>query len=107
LGIREELIIVRRFLLGIGALLAIAVILVGVPIALIVVAGNPLPTSSQIHNIVTLVPDYGNVALLTKVLPCLGWVRSARESWADGPRNGSGWSKGSSTRPPPSSLQSW
>jgi hypothetical protein len=74
LGIREELIIVRRFLLGIGALLAIAVILVGVPIALIVVAGNPLPTSSQIHNIVTLVPDYGNVALLTKVLPCLGWV---------------------------------
>jgi hypothetical protein len=63
----------RRFFVGIGALLAIAVILVGVPIALIVVAGNPLPTSNQIHYIVTLVPDYGNVILLTKVLPCLAW----------------------------------
>ena len=63
----------RRFLVGIGALLAIAVIVVGVPIALIVVAGNPLPTSNQIHYIVTLVPDYGNVILLTKVLPCLAW----------------------------------
>ena len=63
----------QRFLVGIGALLAIAVIVVGVPIALIVVAGNPLPTSNQIHYIVTLVPDYGNVILLTKILPCLAW----------------------------------
>jgi nucleoid-associated protein YgaU len=64
----------RKFLLGVGSLLAIAVILVGVPIALNVVAGNPLPTAAQLHNIVTLVPDYGNVVLLTKVLPCLGWL---------------------------------
>jgi hypothetical protein len=71
-GIREQPMM-RRFFVGIGALLAIAVILVGVPIALIVVAGNPLPTSNQIHYIVTLVPDYGNVILLTKVLPCLAW----------------------------------
>ena len=63
----------RRFFVGIGALLAIAVVLVGVPIALIVVAGNPLPTLNQIHYIVTLVPDYGNVILLTKILPCLAW----------------------------------
>ncbi|HEX4400151.1 MAG TPA: hypothetical protein VHZ98_02365 [Galbitalea sp.] len=64
----------RRFLLGVGALLAIALILVGVPAALIIVAGNPIPTSNQVHNIITLVPDYGNVILLTKVLPCLGWI---------------------------------
>ena len=64
----------KKFLLGVAALLAIAVILVGVPIALIVAAGNPLPTAAQAHNIVTLVPDYGDVVLLTKVLPCLGWL---------------------------------
>ncbi len=64
----------RRFLLGLGALLAIVLVLVGVPAALIVVAGDPLPTWIQVHNVVTLVPDYGNVVLLSKVLPLLGWV---------------------------------
>jgi hypothetical protein len=64
----------RKFLIGLAALLVIVVVLVGVPVALILVAGNPLPTGDQIHNMLTLVPDYGNVILLTKILPCLGWV---------------------------------
>jgi DNA-binding SARP family transcriptional activator len=64
----------RKFLLGVGALLTIIVILIGVPVALILVVGNPVPTATQFHDIGTLVPDYGNVILLTKVLPCLAWV---------------------------------
>ncbi|MFM9920897.1 LysM peptidoglycan-binding domain-containing protein [Lacisediminihabitans sp. H27-G8] len=64
----------RKFLLGAGALLTIIVILIGVPVALILAAGNPVPTATQFHDIVTLIPDYGNVILLTKVLPCLAWV---------------------------------
>jgi hypothetical protein len=64
----------RKFLLGAGALLTIIVILIGVPVALILAARNPVPTATQFHDIVTLIPDYGNVILLTKVLPCLAWV---------------------------------
>ena len=64
----------RKFLLGLGALATIVVILVGVPLILVVVAHDPLPTAGQIHNIMTLVPDYGNLILLTKVLPCVAWI---------------------------------
>lgn len=64
----------RKFFAGMGAFIAFAAILVGIPIALIDVAGNPLPTAAEWHNIVTLTPDYGNVILLTKVLPLIGWI---------------------------------
>jgi len=64
----------RRFLAGVGAVLAFAVILIGVPVGLIIVAGNPLPTAAEWHNIITFTPDYGNVILLTKVLPLIGWI---------------------------------
>lgn len=64
----------RKFLLGVGALIALAVILVGIPIALVLVAGNPLPTAEQFQSTINLVPDYGNVILLTKILPCIAWV---------------------------------
>lgn len=64
----------RRFITGFGALIAILAVLVGVPIVLVIAAGNPLPTGAQLLSIVTLTPDYGNTILLTKLLPCAGWV---------------------------------
>ncbi|ROS71886.1 LysM domain-containing protein [Curtobacterium sp. PhB130] len=64
----------RRFITGFGALIAIVAVLVGVPIVLIIAAGNPLPTGAQLQSVITLTPDYGNTILLTKLLPCAGWV---------------------------------
>lgn len=64
----------RRFITGLGALIAIVAVLVGVPIVLVVAAGNPLLTGAELHSIVTLTPDYGNQILLTKLLPSAGWI---------------------------------
>ena len=64
----------RRFITGFGALIAIVAVLVGVPIVLVIAAGNPLITGTELHSIVTLTPDYGNTILLTKLLPCAGWI---------------------------------
>lgn len=64
----------RRFITGLGALVAIVAVLVGVPIVLVVAAGNPLLTGTELHSIVTLTPDYGNTILLTKLLPSAGWI---------------------------------
>ena len=52
---------------------ATGAILVGVPVLLILIAGNPLPTSAQWQAIFSLTPDYGYVILTTKVLPLLCW----------------------------------
>lgn len=64
----------RRFITGLGALIAIVAVLVGVPIVLVVAAGNPLLTGAELHSIVTFTPDYGNQILLTKLLPSAGWI---------------------------------
>lgn len=64
----------RRFITGLGALIAIIAVLVGVPIVLVVAAGNPLLTGAELHSIVTLTPDYGNEIFLTKLLPSAGWI---------------------------------
>lgn len=62
-----------KLLRGLGALIVIGAILVGVPILLVLIAGNPLPTSAQWQAIFSLTPDYGYVILTTKVLPLLCW----------------------------------
>lgn len=64
----------KRIATGLGALVVLAVMLVGVPVALTLVAGNPLPTAAQLEDIITLSPDYGNQLLLTKFLPLVGWI---------------------------------
>ncbi|WP_308465215.1 LysM peptidoglycan-binding domain-containing protein [Rathayibacter soli] len=64
----------RRYVAGVGSLLVFAAILVGVPALLVVVAGNPLPSTGQLGSILTFTPDYGNVILVTKVLPTIGWI---------------------------------
>lgn len=63
-----------KLLRGLGALIVIGAILVGVPVVLAFIAGNPLPTSAQWEAIFSLTPDYGYVILTTKVLPLLCWL---------------------------------
>lgn len=64
----------KKLLNGAGALLLLMGILIGIPAALIALAGNPLPTAEQWQAIVTLTPDYGNVIMFTKILPLVIWV---------------------------------
>ncbi|CAQ03312.1 LysM peptidoglycan-binding domain-containing protein [Clavibacter sepedonicus] len=64
----------RKILTGLGSLIALVAIIGGVPAVLLMAAGNPIPTPDQLHSIVTLTPDYGNVILLTRILPLVGWV---------------------------------
>ncbi|WP_435740170.1 LysM peptidoglycan-binding domain-containing protein [Clavibacter nebraskensis] len=64
----------RKILTGLGSLIALVAIIGGVPAVLLIAAGNPIPTPDQLHSIVTLTPDYGNVILLTRILPLVGWV---------------------------------
>lgn len=64
----------RKLLAGLGSLIALLVIIIGVPAVLLTVAGNPFPTGGQLQSIVSLTPDYGNVILLSKLLPLIGWV---------------------------------
>lgn len=64
----------KKLLTGAGALLLLVGILVGIPSALVAIAGNPFPTAEQWHAIVTLTPDYGNVIMFTKILPLVVWV---------------------------------
>lgn len=63
-----------KLLRGLGALIVIGAILVGVPVLLVLIAGNPLLTSAQWQAIFSLTPDYGYVILTTKVLPLLCWL---------------------------------
>ncbi|WP_025104770.1 LysM peptidoglycan-binding domain-containing protein [Microbacterium paraoxydans] len=64
----------KKLFAGLGALVVMGGILVGIPVALVMLAGNPFPTAEQINAIISLRPDYGNVILFTKILPLLCWV---------------------------------
>jgi DNA-binding SARP family transcriptional activator/LysM repeat protein len=64
----------RRAATALAARLTIALLLIGVPAALILLAGDPLPTSTQWSGIVSFQPDWGNTVLLGTVLPCAAWV---------------------------------
>mgnify|MGYP006393778865 FL=1 len=63
-----------KLLRGLGSLIVIGALLVGVPLALVTIAGNPLPSPEQWQAIFTLTPDYGWVITTTKVLPLLCWI---------------------------------
>ncbi len=64
----------RKLLAGLGSLILILAWVVGFPLVLLLVAGNPFPNAAQWNAIVTFTPDYGNILLFSKVLPLLGWV---------------------------------
>lgn len=64
----------HRLIRGLGALVLLAAILVGVPLALIALAGNPLPTSFESLLATMAAPDLGGVFLMGTVVPCLAWI---------------------------------
>jgi len=63
----------KRLLAGIASLITLAVLLVGIPAVLILVAGNPIPSWDTLQSAVTR-PDYGGAFLLGNVLPIVAWI---------------------------------
>ncbi|MER6928912.1 hypothetical protein AB0E52_09240 [Micrococcus luteus] len=61
-----------RTLKGLGALLVLTLLVVGIPIALIVFAGNPFPSMPELQQALTGV-DFGGTFLLGTILPLIGW----------------------------------
>jgi nucleoid-associated protein YgaU len=62
----------RRFITGVGSLLVLAVLLVGIPVVLILLAGNPIPSWSELQQVATY-PDFGGRFTIGTVLPIIGW----------------------------------
>lgn len=63
----------RKLIGGVGSLLTLAILLVGIPVALIALAGNPIPNWGQISDAFTL-PDYGGRFLIGNLLPVVAWI---------------------------------
>ena len=61
-----------RTLKGLGALLVLLLLMVGIPAALILFAGNPIPTMPELQQVLTGV-DFGGTFLLGTILPLIGW----------------------------------
>lgn len=62
-----------RFLKGLTSLIVLTILLVGIPVALIAFAGNPIPSWDELVRAATG-PDYGSRFLMGTVLPLLGWI---------------------------------
>lgn len=63
----------KRVIAGLGALILSAVLLVGLPAALIYLAGNPIPSWDRTIQALTT-PDYGGEFLIGNVIPILAWL---------------------------------
>lgn len=63
----------KRFIQGIGSLLLLIVLIVGVPAALVLLAGNPIPTLEELQRVATM-PDFGGEFLIGSLLPIIAWV---------------------------------
>ena len=63
----------RKFVAGIGSLLLLVVLLAGVPTALVLLAGNPLPTLEVLQRVATM-PDFGGEFLIGSLLPIIAWI---------------------------------
>ncbi len=63
----------KRLLAGLSSLIVLAVLLIGIPAVLILVAGNPIPTGAALSAAVTR-PDYGGAFLLGNLLPMVAWI---------------------------------
>lgn len=62
-----------RILKGLGSLIALLVLLVGIPVGLIVFAGNPIPSWDEVMRL-TSVPDYGGTFFMGTLLPIVAWI---------------------------------
>jgi LysM repeat protein len=63
----------KRFALGLGALVVALALLVGIPAALLFLAGNPFPTGVELSRALST-PDYGGEFLVGTLLPLIAWV---------------------------------
>ncbi|MDO8383926.1 MAG: LysM peptidoglycan-binding domain-containing protein [Microbacterium sp.] len=63
----------RRITAGLGALILSAALLVGLPAALIFLAGNPIPSWDRLITALTM-PDYGGEFLVGTVIPLIAWA---------------------------------
>jgi nucleoid-associated protein YgaU len=63
----------KRFALGLGALVIALALLVGIPAALLFLAGNPFPTGAELSRALST-PDYGGAFLVGTLLPLIAWV---------------------------------
>jgi nucleoid-associated protein YgaU len=63
----------KRFVLGLGALIVVLALLVGIPAALLFLAGNPFPTGAELSRALST-PDYGGAFLVGTLLPLIAWV---------------------------------
>ncbi len=63
----------RRITAGLGALILSAALLVGLPAALVFLAGNPIPSWDRLLSALTM-PDYGGEFLVGTVIPLIAWA---------------------------------
>ncbi|KDA06946.1 hypothetical protein DC31_00175 [Microbacterium sp. CH12i] len=63
----------KRVSEGLGALILSAALLVGLPAALIFLAGNPIPSWDRLVAALTM-PDYGGEFLVGTVIPIIAWI---------------------------------
>ncbi|MCV7471468.1 hypothetical protein M3C59_004915 [Micrococcus luteus] len=61
-----------RTLKGLAALLALTALVVGIPAALILLAGNPIPSTAELQQALTGI-DFGGTFLMGTVLPLIAW----------------------------------
>ncbi|MBN6749449.1 hypothetical protein [Micrococcus luteus] len=62
-----------RTLRGLGALALLLAMLIGIPVALIALGGNPIPDPDALRQALTGV-DYGGRVLMGTILPLIGWA---------------------------------
>lgn len=63
----------KRLIAGVGALILSVGLLVGIPAALVFLAGNPIPSWDQLVLALTM-PDYGGMFLVGTVIPFAAWI---------------------------------
>ncbi|MEZ7701254.1 hypothetical protein O3783_08240 [Micrococcus luteus] len=61
-----------RTLKGLAALLALTALVVGIPAALILLVGNPIPSTAELQQAMTGI-DFGGTFLMGTVLPLIAW----------------------------------
>lgn len=62
-----------RTLKGLAALVALTALVVGIPAALVLLAGNPIPTGPELSQALTGI-DFGGSFLMGTVLPLIAWA---------------------------------
>ncbi|WP_158253932.1 LysM peptidoglycan-binding domain-containing protein [Cryobacterium sp. N22] len=63
----------KRLALGLGSLVLVLALLVGIPAALLFLAGNPFPSGDELSRALST-PDYGGEFLVGTLLPLIAWV---------------------------------